>query len=85
MNNFSLSWTTGKNAPIVAACYLTFRDNSFREVPSFGGDTIRRFSANCSEMKKMAAHDFENLLQVCFENSFMVCQLIMYAVRYPRF
>jgi hypothetical protein len=28
-------------------------------------DTIRRFAANCSEMKKMAAHDFEDLLQVC--------------------
>jgi len=40
--------------------------NSYREVPSFGRDTIRRFSSNCSEMKKMAAHDFENLLQVCF-------------------
>lgn len=37
---------------------------SFREIPSFGRDTIRRFSANCSELKKMAAHDFENLLQV---------------------
>jgi hypothetical protein len=37
---------------------------SYREIPSFGRDTIRRFAANCSEMKKMAAHDFENLLQV---------------------
>jgi hypothetical protein len=44
---------------------LTCGDHSYREIPSFGRDTIRSFSANCSEMKKMAAHDFENLLQVC--------------------
>jgi hypothetical protein len=37
---------------------------SFRQVPSFGRDGIRRFSANVSEMKKMAARDFEDLLQV---------------------
>lgn len=36
----------------------------YREIPAFGRDAIRRFSANCSEMKKMAARDFENLLQV---------------------
>ena len=36
----------------------------YRQIPSFGRDTIRRFAANCSEMKKMAARDFENLLQV---------------------
>lgn len=29
-----------------------------------GGAGIRRFSANSSEMKKMAARDFEDLLQV---------------------
>jgi len=37
---------------------------SFRQVPSFGRDTIRRFSSNVSELKKLAAHDFEDLLQV---------------------
>lgn len=37
----------------------------YRQVPTFGRDTIRKFSANCSEMKKMAARDFEDLLQVC--------------------
>lgn len=34
-------------------------------MPTFGRDTIRRFSTNSSEMKKMAAHNFEDLLQVC--------------------
>jgi ABC-type multidrug transport system fused ATPase/permease subunit len=37
---------------------------SFRQVPSFGRDGIRRFSANMSEMKRLAARDFEDLLQV---------------------
>ena len=33
-------------------------------IPSFGRDTIWRFADNCSEMKKMAAHNFEDLLQM---------------------
>lgn len=36
----------------------------YRLIPTFGKDTIRRFSANSSEMKKLAAHNFEDLLQV---------------------
>ena len=33
-------------------------------MPSFGRDTIRRFARNVSELKKMAARDFEDILQV---------------------
>jgi hypothetical protein len=36
----------------------------FRQIPTFGTDTIRRFSNNVSEMKQLAAQDFEDLLQV---------------------
>ena len=36
----------------------------FRLVPTFGHGTIRRFSANASEMKKLAARNFEDMLQV---------------------
>ena len=36
----------------------------FRMVPTFGKDTIRKFSNNVSEMKKLAAWDFEDILQV---------------------
>ena len=36
----------------------------YRQVPTFGRDGIRKFSASSSEMKRMAAHDFEDLLQV---------------------
>lgn len=37
----------------------------FRAVPPFGEATIRRFATNVSEMKKMAARDYEDMLQVC--------------------
>ncbi len=37
---------------------------SYREIATFGRDTIRRFRSNVSELKKMAARDFEDLLQV---------------------
>jgi hypothetical protein len=36
----------------------------YRLVPTFGRDTIRRFASNASAMKKLAARDFEDLLQV---------------------
>lgn len=36
-------------------------------MPTFGRDTIRRFASNTSEMKKMAARDFEDILQVRFD------------------
>jgi hypothetical protein len=36
----------------------------YSEVSPFGKDAIRKFPANSSEMKKLAARDLENLLQV---------------------
>jgi hypothetical protein len=33
-------------------------------MPTFGRDTIRRFRNNISEMKQLAARDYEDLLQV---------------------
>ncbi|KAG6914911.1 hypothetical protein DXG01_014473 [Tephrocybe rancida] len=38
-------------------------DARFRKVPTFGQDTIRKFSANTSEMKKLAARNYEDILQ----------------------
>ncbi|KAF8074943.1 hypothetical protein FPV67DRAFT_1408331 [Lyophyllum atratum] len=38
-------------------------DRRYREVPRFGQGVIRKFSANASELKKMAARDYEDLLQ----------------------
>jgi len=36
----------------------------FRLVPTFGHDTIRKFSSNVSGLTKLAARDFEDILQV---------------------
>jgi hypothetical protein len=33
-------------------------------IPIFGRDTIRRFSNDVADMKKLAARDFEDILQV---------------------
>jgi hypothetical protein len=38
--------------------------NRFRQVPTFGLSTIRNFRDNISEMRKFAARDYEDLLQV---------------------
>ncbi|KJA23581.1 hypothetical protein HYPSUDRAFT_101562, partial [Hypholoma sublateritium FD-334 SS-4] len=40
-------------------------DSRFRAVPTFGRDSIRRFTNNVSELKKLGARDYENLLQCC--------------------
>ena len=44
--------------------YAPNSHSRYRKMPTFGRDTIRRFSANTSEMKRLAARDFEGLLQV---------------------
>ncbi|RDB29792.1 hypothetical protein Hypma_014062 [Hypsizygus marmoreus] len=38
-------------------------DKRFRQIPTFGRDTIRRFSSNVSELKQMAARNYEDFLQ----------------------
>ncbi|KAG1855096.1 hypothetical protein C8R48DRAFT_776498 [Suillus tomentosus] len=38
-------------------------DERFRQLPTFGNGVIRRFANNTSEMKKLAARDFEDILQ----------------------
>lgn len=40
---------------------------SFRQISSFGSSsTIRQFTHNVADMKKLAAHDFEDILQVTY-------------------
>ena len=64
---------------------------SYRLISTFGHGTIRTFAANSSEMKKLAARDFEDLLQVrlCllswvfkvfrfFVQSFIVCNTFIW-------
>jgi hypothetical protein len=47
----------------------------FREVPTFGNGVIRKFANNTSEMKKLAARDFEDILQVLFK-LFIFCMVL---------
>ena len=35
----------------------------FRQVPTFGRDTIRNFGGSVSALKRLAARDFEDILQ----------------------
>jgi len=42
---------------------VTELDCRFLLVPTFGRSAIRRFSTNASEMKRLAARNFEDLLQ----------------------
>jgi hypothetical protein len=46
--------------------FLKFNISRYRRVPTFGRGTIRRFCNNAASMKKLAARDFEDLLQVRF-------------------
>ena len=45
-------------------CLMSWVLTSYRQISTFGHGTIRKFAANSSEMKKLAARDFEDLLQV---------------------
>ncbi|KJA13591.1 hypothetical protein HYPSUDRAFT_151446 [Hypholoma sublateritium FD-334 SS-4] len=38
-------------------------DQRFRDMPTFGRDSIRRFTNSVSELKKLGARDYENILQ----------------------
>lgn len=46
------------------SCVYSSEAIRFRQVPSFGRDTIRKFRTNISEMKQLAGRDFEDILQV---------------------
>ena len=52
-------------------------DHHYRMVPTFGGDTIRKFASNTSEMKRMAAHDFEDVLQVSLPPHFFPFEFLL--------
>ena len=59
--------------------------NRYRQIPTFGRDTIRRFNANASAMKKLAARDFEDLLQVQITFHFAAKLLTNYKCAIPVF
>ncbi|KAI0363587.1 hypothetical protein BV20DRAFT_1031111 [Pilatotrama ljubarskyi] len=47
----------------IGASAVNELNSRFVEVPTFGRDTIRRFSTNIAGLKKMAARDFEDMIQ----------------------
>ena len=59
----SLSWTSGKPLYCLIVVW-SLTQSRYREISTFGRGTIRKFATNSSEMKKLAARDFEDLLQV---------------------
>lgn len=76
-----MKWTSSEYLYTVLV-FCANRNNlySYRAVPTFGRDTIRKFSNNCSEMKQMPARDFEDLLQVC-QNPFILSRLMYFGVQ----
>lgn len=54
------------NGEVIRHTIVTTEANmiSFRQTPMFGYGVIRRFSNNASEMRRLAARDFEDILQV---------------------
>jgi hypothetical protein len=73
--NLSLPSTKGTRSsyrlPSHANEFHTSRSHvRFRQVPTYGSGVIRRFANNTSEMKKLAARDFEDILQVKFHYYF---------------
>jgi hypothetical protein len=44
--------------------HITQHINRYRQLSTFGRTTIRRFTRNVSEMNRIGARDFEDMLQV---------------------
>ena len=65
------------NAAEVGDILVNELDRCYRMVPTFGGDTIRKFTSNTSEMKRMAAHDFEDVLQVSLAPNFFALWFLL--------
>ncbi|KAJ3768912.1 hypothetical protein FB446DRAFT_706633 [Lentinula raphanica] len=62
MHEFELGVFKSLFAHLIRILYA--KDHTlFRQVPTFGFDTIRLFANNASEMKQLAARDYEDILQ----------------------
>lgn len=78
-----MTWTKGKYCRI-----FTWLNTDifirFREIPPFGVDGIRKITSNRSELKKMTAHEYEDMLLVCEElvDKFDEVNFDLYSVLY---
>jgi hypothetical protein len=59
-----MTWTKGKYCRIFTWLKADILIR-FREIPPFGVDGIRKITSNRSELKKMTAHEYEDMLLVC--------------------
>ena len=78
----SLSWTSGMTL-LLGYCLVFLTQCRYCEISTFGCGTIRKFATNSSEMKKLAARDFEDLLQVrsrVYLSIKLFVDLILYAI-----
>ena len=78
-----MTWTKGKY------CHIFMWLNTdilirFREIPPFSVDGIRKITSNQSELKKMTAHEYEDMLLVCEElvDNFNDINVGLYSVLY---
>ncbi|KDQ54663.1 hypothetical protein JAAARDRAFT_696959 [Jaapia argillacea MUCL 33604] len=80
-------------AMLVVDLLHEFELGVFRQVFPFGSSTIRRFDANVSEKKKLAGHDYEDILQCampCFDGLFpephnVIIQDLLFVLGYWHF
>ena len=63
---FTCVWIRFKVSKQLFCCWYHLLNTArrYRQISTFACDTIRKFAQNSSEMKKLAARDFEDLLQV---------------------
>jgi len=58
-------WTSGMTFDShFSQLFNHYAYNRYQDIPTFGCGTIQKFNNNILAMKKMAVHDFEDLLQV---------------------
>lgn len=58
-----MSWIDGKHV-VINLDEITTLTPRFRLIPPFGVDGVRKTTTNRSELKRMTAHDFEDMLLV---------------------
>ncbi|KAJ7785097.1 hypothetical protein DFH07DRAFT_683745, partial [Mycena maculata] len=49
-------------AAVPSGAAVSMLNSRFRQIPSFGRGTVRRFCSDVSAMKKLAGHNYDNLL-----------------------
>jgi len=66
MKILNMNWTAGMHRLNFQRVILMICPR-FREIPAFGRDGVRKITSNRSELKKMTAHDYEDMLQASME------------------